>query len=60
MYVCMYVCMYVYIYIYIYMSYATDPDGQATYHDGHKIAFSLWQKLIRTVESQILPIKTLL
>ena len=50
----MYVC------IYIYMSYATDPDGQATYHDGHKIAFSLWRKLIRTVESQILAIKTLL
>ena len=24
--------------------YDTDPGGQATYHDGHKIAFSLWRK----------------
>ena len=28
-----------------------------TYHDGHKIAFSLWQKLIRIVECGILAIK---
>ena len=35
----------------------TDPDGQATYHDGHKIAFSLSRKWIRTVECGILAIK---
>ena len=34
-----------------------DPGGQATYHDGHKIAFSLWPKLIITVECGILTIK---
>ena len=28
--------------------YDTDPGSQVTYHDGHKIAFSLWRKSIRT------------
>ena len=37
--------------------YNTDPGGQATYHDDHKIAFSLWRKWIRTVECGILAIK---
>ena len=37
--------------------YDTDPGGQATYHDGHKFAFSLWRKWIRTVECGILAIK---
>ena len=27
--------------------YDTDPGGQATYLDGHKIFFSLWRKWIR-------------
>ena len=27
--------------------YDTDPGGQTTYHDGHKIVFSLWRKWIR-------------
>ena len=34
-----------------------DTGGQATYHDGHKIAFSLWPKWIITVECGILTIK---
>ena len=34
-----------------------NPGGQATYHDGHKIAFSLWPRWIRTVECGILVIK---
>ena len=34
-----------------------NPVGQATYHDGHKIAFSLWPRWIRTVECGILVIK---
>ena len=34
-----------------------NPGGQATYHDGHKIAFSLWPKWIRTGECGILMIK---
>ena len=38
----------------------TDLSGQATYHDGHKITFFLWQKWIRTVECGILAIKKLL
>ena len=29
----------------------------ATYNDGHKIAFSLWRKWIKTVECGILAIK---
>ena len=37
--------------------YDTDPGSQATYHDSHKIAFSLWQMRIRTVECGILTIK---
>ena len=37
--------------------YDTNPGGQATYHDGHKIVFSLWRKSIRTVECGILEIK---
>ena len=37
--------------------YDTDPGGQARYHDGHHIAFSLWPKWIRTVECRILAIK---
>ena len=37
--------------------YNTDPGGQATYHDGYKIAFCLWRKWIRTVECGILAIK---
>ena len=37
--------------------YDTDPGGQATYHNGYRIAFSLWQKWIRTVGCGILAIK---
>ena len=37
--------------------YNTDAGGQATYHNSHKIAFSLRRKLIRTVECGILVIK---
>ena len=37
--------------------YDTDPGGQATYHDGHTIAFSLWPKWIRTSECGILEIR---
>ena len=37
--------------------YAIAPGGQATYHNGHKIAFSLWPKWIKTVECGILTIK---
>ena len=37
--------------------YDTDPGGQATYQGGQKIALSLWQKCIRTVECVILAIK---
>ena len=37
--------------------YNINLGGQATYHDGHKIAFSLWLKWIRTVERGILAIK---
>ena len=37
--------------------YNTDPGGQATYHDGCKIAFCLWRKWIRAVECGILAIK---
>ena len=33
---------------------------QATYHDGHKIAFFLWRKWIRTMECGIVTIKKLL
>ena len=36
--------------------YDTDTGGQATYHDGHTIAFSLWPKWIRTSECGILVI----
>ena len=35
----------------------TDPGGQATYHNGHKIVFSLWQEWILIVEFGILVIK---
>ena len=37
--------------------YNNNPDSQATYHYGHKIAYSLWQKWIRTVGRRILTIK---
>ena len=37
--------------------YDADPGSQATYHDSHKIAFSLWRKWIRAVECGILAIK---
>ena len=37
--------------------YDTDPGGQATYHDGHRIALLLWRKWIRTVECGIQAIK---
>ena len=37
--------------------YDTDRGGQATYRNGHKIAFSLRRKLIKTVECVILAIK---
>ena len=37
--------------------YYTGSGGQAMYHDGHKIAFSLWRKWIRAVECGILAIK---
>ena len=37
--------------------YDTDPGGQGTYRNGHKIAFSLRPKWIRTVECGILAIK---
>ena len=37
--------------------YNTDPGSQATYHNGHKVAFFLWPKWIRTVECAILVIK---
>ena len=38
--------------------YNTDTGGQATsYHNSHKIAFSLWQQWIRIVECGILVIK---
>ena len=37
--------------------YDTDPGGQATYHDGHKIALSLGLKWVRPVEFGILVIK---
>ena len=40
--------------------YNTDPSGQATYHDSHKITFFLWRKWTRTVECEILAIKKLL
>ena len=40
--------------------YDTDPGGQATYRDGHKIAFSLWRKWTRAVEWGILTIKKVL
>ena len=33
---------------------------QATYHDGHKIAFFLWRKWIRTMECGLVTIKKLL
>ena len=29
--------------------YDTDPGGQATYHDGYKIVFSVWRKWIEEV-----------
>ena len=37
--------------------YYTNPGSQATYHDSQKIAFSLLQKWIRTVEYGIVVIK---
>ena len=37
--------------------YNTDPGSQAAYHNGHKVAFFLWPKWIRTVECGILVIK---
>ena len=37
--------------------YNTDPGSQATYPNGHKIAFSIWQNWIRTVECEILGTK---
>ena len=37
--------------------YNTDPCCQATYHNGHKIAFSLWPIWIKIVKSEILVIK---
>ena len=58
-----YMYIYIYIYIYAVLKieklkilvvliwtidrYGTDPGGHATYHDGLKIAFSLWPKGIR-------------
>ena len=37
--------------------YDTDPGIQATYHYGHKISFSFWEKWVRTVECGILAIE---
>ena len=37
--------------------YDIDVGGQASYHDGRKMTFSLWRKWIRTVECGILAIK---
>ena len=37
--------------------YDADPGNQATYHDGHKVAFFHWPKEIGTVECGILVIK---
>ena len=33
--------------------YDTDPGGQTTYHDGHKIVFSLWRKWIREAATEV-------
>ena len=37
--------------------YNTDPGSQTTYDNSHNIAFSIWQKWIRTMECEILGIE---